>query len=174
MTIWRNIIFGCLAIIVTLLIYQDNQIDKELAAVKNRLDNIHKIQIESSHRRYIQDFIDNDFEAIASHFMPPVDFKLYDFVAETNEDVMNQFKDMKANIQEGYAYSLIDEIGISKTSNNNFLLCTDYTRYNSEDQILFEGRTQYIYIFSLNEGWKINSLDSIARDENKSCKNLLN
>ena len=174
MTIWRNIIFGCLAIIVTLLIYQDNQIDKELEAVKNRLDNIHKIQIESSHRRYVQDFIDNDFEAIASYFMPPVDFKLYDFVAETNEDVMNQFKDMKANIQEGYAYSLIDEIGISKTSNNNFLLCTDYTRYNSEDQILFEGRTQYIYIFSLNEGWKINSLDSIARDENKSCKNLLN
>ena len=174
MTIWRNIIFGCLAIIVTLLIYQDNQIDKELAAVKNRLDNIHKIQIESSHRRYVQDFIDNDFEAIASYFMPPVDFKLYDFVAETNEDVLNQFKDMKANIQEGYAYSLIDEIGISKTSNNNFLLCTDYTRYNSEDQILFEGRTQYIYIFSLNEGCKINSLDSIARDENKSCKNLLN
>ena len=174
MTIWRNIIFGCLAIIVTLLIYQDNQIDKELAAVKNRLDNIHKIQIESSHRRYVQDFIDNDFEAIASHFKPPVDFKLYDFVAETNEDVMNQFKDMKANIQEGYAYSLIDEIGISKTSNNNFLLCTDYTRYNSDDEILFEGRTQYIYIFSLNEGWKINSLDSIARDKNKSCKNLLN
>ena len=174
MTIWRNIIFGCLAIIVTLLIYQDNQIDKELAAVKNRLDNIHKIQIESSHRRYVQDFIDNDFEAIASYFMPPVDFKLYDFVAETNEDVLNQFKDMKANIQEGYAYSLIDEIGISKTSNNNFLLCTDYTRFNSDDQILFEGRTQYIYIFSLNEGWKINSLDSIARDENKSCKNLLN
>ena len=172
MTIWRNIIFGCLAIIVTLSIYQDNQIDKELAAVKNRLDNIHKIQIESSYRRYVQDFIDNNFEAIASHFKPPVDFKLYDFVAETNEDVINQYMDMKANIQEGYAYSLIDEIGISKTSNNNFLLCADYTRYNSDDQILFEGRTQYIYIFSLNEGWKINSLDSIARDKNKSCKKL--
>ena len=172
MTIWRNIIFGCLAIIVTLSIYQDNQIDKELAAVKDRLDNIHKIQIESSYRRYVQDFIDNDFEAIASHFKPPVDFKLYDFVAETNEDVINQYMDMKANIQEGYAYSLIDEIVISKTSNNNFLLCADYTRYNSDDQILFEGRTQYIYIFSLNEGWKINSLDRIARDKNQSCKNL--
>ena len=172
MTIWRNIIFGCLAIIVTLSIYQDNQMDKELAAVKDRLDNIHKIQIESSYRKYVQDFIDNDFKAIASHFMPPVNFKLYDFVAETHEDVMNQYMDMKANIQEGYAYSLIDEIGISKTSNNNFLLCADYTRYNSDDQILFEGRTQYIYIFSLNEGWKINSLDSIARDKNQSCKNL--
>ena len=172
MTIWRNIIFGCLAIIVTLSIYQDNQMDKELAAVKDRLDNIHKIQIESSYRKYVQDFIDNDFEAIASHFKPPVDFKLYDFVAETNEDVINQYMDMKANIQEGYAYSLIDEIVISKTSNNNFLLCADYTRYNSDDQILFEGRTQYIYIFSLNEGWKINSLDSIARDKNQSCKNL--
>ena len=61
MTIWQNIIFGCLAIIVTLSIYQDNQIDKELAVVKDRLDNIHKIQIESSYRRYVQDFIDNDF-----------------------------------------------------------------------------------------------------------------
>ena len=174
MTIWQNIIFGCLAIIVTLSIYQDNQIDKELAVVKDRLDNIHKIQIESSYRRYVQDFIDNDFEGIASHFEPPVNFKPYDFVAETNEDVMNQYKDMKANIQEGYAYSLIDEIDISKTSNNNFLLCADYTRYNSDDQILFEGRTQYIYAYSLNEGWRINSLDSMDRDKNKSCKKLLN
>ena len=174
MTIWRNIIFGCLAIIVTLSIYQDNQMDKELAAVKERLDNIHKIQIESSYRRYVLDFIDNDFEAIASHFKPPVDFKSYDFVAKTNEDVINQYMDMKANIQEGYAYSLIDEIGISKTSNNNFLVCADYTRYDSNGKSLFKGRTNYLYIFSVDEGWKINSLDSIDRDENISCKNLFN
>ena len=131
-----------------------------------------QVLIEAEYNQYIRDFIAKDYEAIASHFMPPVNFKLYDFVAETHEDVMNQYMDMKANIQEGYAYSLIDEIVISKTSNNNFLLCADYTRYNSDDQILFEGRTQYIYIFSLNEGWKINSLDSIARDKNQSCKNL--
>tara|TARA_B100000941_G_scaffold135730_1_gene96281 strand:- start:12 stop:527 length:516 start_codon:yes stop_codon:yes gene_type:complete len=170
MNIWQKIIFSCLAVIVTLLIYQNDRINSEMEVVKERVANIHKMQIDSSYRQYVQDFINNDFEAIASHFVPPVDFKLYNLTAETNEDVINQYIKMKANIQQGYAYSLIDQIEILKTNDNNFLLCSDYSRYNSNDQLLFQGRTHYVYVYVPDVGWKMNSLDSKERDTKESCR----
>ena len=170
MNIWQKIIFSCLAVIVTLLIYQNDRINSEMEVVKERVANIHKMQIDSSYRQYVQDFINNDFEAIASHFVPPVDFKLYNLTAETNEDVINQYIKMKANIQQGYAYSLIDQIEILKTNDNNFLLCSDYSRYNSNNQLLFQGRTHYIYVYVPNVGWKMNSLDSKDRDTEEFCR----
>ena len=170
MNIWQKIIFSCLAVIVTLLIYQNDRINSEMEVVKERVANIHKMQIDSSYRQYVQDFINNDFEAIANHFVPPVDFKLYDLTAETNEDVINQYIKMKANIQQGYAYSLIDQIEILKTNDNNFLLCSDYSRYNSNNQLLFQGRTHYVYVYVPNVGWKMNSLDSKDRDTEEFCR----
>jgi len=170
MNIWQKIIFSCLAVIVTLLIYQNDRINSEMEVVKERVANIHKMQIDSSYRQYVQDFINNDFEAIANHFVPPVDFKLYDLTAETNEDVINQYIKMKANIQQGYAYSLIDQIEILKTNDNNFLLCSDYSRYNSNNQLLFQGRTHYVYVYVPDVGWKMNSLDSRDRDTEEFCR----
>ena len=170
MNIWQKIIFSCLAVIVTLLIYQNDRINAEMEVVKERVANIHKMQIDSSYRQYVQDFINNDFEAIANHFVPPVDFKLYDLTAETNEDVINQYIKMKANIQQGYAYSLIDQIEILKTNDNNFLLCSDYSRYNSNNQLLFQGRTHYVYVYVPDVGWKMNSLDSRDRDTEEFCR----
>ena len=170
MNIWQKIIFSCLAVIVTLLIYQNDRINAEMEVVKERVANIHKMQIDSSYRQYVQDFINNDFEAIASHFVPPVDFKLYNLTAETNEDVINQYIKMKANIQQGYAYSLIDQIEILKTNDNNFLLCSDYSRYNSNNQLLFQGRTHYVYVYVPDVGWKMNSLDSKDRDTEEFCR----
>ena len=170
MNIWQKIIFSCLAVIVTLLIYQNDRINAEMEVVKERVANIHKMQIDSSYRQYVQDFINNDFDAIASHFVPPVDFKLYNLTAETNEDVINQYIKMKANIQQGYAYSLIDQIEILKTNDNNFLLCSDYSRYNSNNQLLFQGRTHYVYVYVPNVGWKMNSLDSKDRDTEEFCR----
>ena len=170
MNIWQKIIFSCLALIAILLIYQNDRINAEMEVVKERVANIHKMQIDSSYRQYVQDFINNDFDAIANHFAPPVDFKLYDLTAETNEDVINQYIKMKANIQQGYAYSLIDQIEILKTNDNNFLLCSDYSRYNSDDQLLFQGRTHYVYVYVPDAGWKMNSLDSKDRNAEEFCR----
>ena len=48
MNIWQKIIFSCLAVIVTLLIYQNDRINAEMEVVKERVANIHKMQIDSS------------------------------------------------------------------------------------------------------------------------------
>ena len=168
----QNLINGCLAVCITLLIFNTFENKDKIVELENALDNSNKMQIESAYRQYVDDFIKNDFDAIASHFQPPVNFNTFGSIARTYEEVINQYKDMKANIQEGYAYSIIDDIGIHGMENNQYLVCADYSRYNEKDERLFAGRTHYLYIPSSN-GWKMNSLERKERLQNQSCQSSL-
>tara|TARA_B100000579_G_C22542276_1_gene715815 strand:- start:155 stop:616 length:462 start_codon:yes stop_codon:yes gene_type:complete len=124
----------------------------------NNEDDLNRFEIQKLYRLYVDDFIANDFESIASYFDVPVDFKSFNDIAKTNEDVIRFYKDLKANIQEGYAYSVIDNISVTNIKVDSYLLCADYSRYNKNDKLLFEGRTHYVYI-NTADGWKINSLE---------------
>ena len=168
----QNLINGCLAVCITLLIFNTFENKDKIVELENALDNSNKMQIESAYRQYVDDFIANDFDAIASHFHPPVNFNTFGSIATTYEEVINQYKDMKANIQEGYAYSIIDDIGIHGMENNQYLVCADYSRYNEKDERLFAGRTHYLYIPTSN-GWKMNSLERKERLQNQSCQSSL-
>ena len=168
----QNLINGCLAVCITLLIFDTLENKDKIVELENALDTSNKMQIESAYRQYVDDFIKNDFDAIASHFEPPVNFNTFGSIATTYEEVINQYKDMKANIQEGYAYSIIDDIGIHEMENNKYLVCADYSRYNKKDERLFEGRTHYSYI-PTSTGWKMDSLERKERLQNKSCQNSL-
>ena len=79
----------------------------------NNEDDLNRFEIQKLYQLYVDDFIANDFESIASYFDTPVDLKSFNDIAETNEDVIRFFKDLKANIQEGYAYSVIDSISVT-------------------------------------------------------------
>ena len=96
----QNLINGCLAVCITLLIFNTLENKDKIVELKNALDSSNKMQIESAYRQYVDDFIENDFDAIASHFHPPVNFNTFGSIATTYEEVINQYKDMKANIQE--------------------------------------------------------------------------
>ena len=168
----QNLINGCLAVCITLLIFNTFENKDKIVELENALDNSNKMQIESAYRQYVDDFIENDFDAIASHFHPPVNFNTFGSIARTYEEVINQYKDMKANIQEGYAYSIIDDIGIHGMENNKYLVCADYSRYNEKDERLFAGSTHYLYIPTSN-GWKMNSLERKERLQNQSCQSSL-
>ncbi len=89
-------------------------------------------------------------------------------LSETKEDVIRFYKDLKANIQEGYAYSVIDNISVTNIKVDSYLLCADYSRYNKNDKLLFEGRTHYVYI-NTADGWKINSLEPKDRTTYVPC-----
>ena len=134
----------------------------------NNEDDLNRFEIQKLYRLYVDDFIANDFESIASYFDPPVDLKSFNDIAETNEDVIRFFKALKANIQEGYAYSVIDNISVTNFKDCTYLLCADYSRYNKNDELLFEGRTHYVYI-NTSDGWKINSLEPKDRSTNAPC-----
>ena len=134
----------------------------------NSEDDLNKFEIQKLYRLYVDDFIANDFESIASYFDTPVDSKSFNVIAETDEDVIRLFKDIKSNIQEGYAYSVIDNISVTNVEDDTYLLCADYSRYNNNDKLLFEGRTHYVYI-NTSDGWKINSLEAKDRSTDVPC-----
>ena len=134
----------------------------------NNEDDLNRFEIQKLYLLYVDDFIVNDFESIASYFDTPVDFKSFNEIAETNEDVILFFKDLKANIQEGYAYSVIDNISVTNVNDDTYLLSSDYSRYNNNDKLLCEGRTHYVYI-NTSDGWKINSLEPKDRSTDVPC-----
>ena len=134
----------------------------------NSEDDLNRFEIQKLYRLYVDDFIASDFESIASYFDTPVDSKSFNVIAETDEDIIRLFKDIKANIQEGYAYSVIDNISVTNVEDDTYLLCADYSRYNNNDKLLFEGRTHYVYI-NTSDGWKINSLEPKDRSIDVPC-----
>ena len=54
----------------------------------NNEDDLNRFEIQKLYRLYVDDFIANDFESIASYFDTPVDLKSFNDIAETNEDVI--------------------------------------------------------------------------------------
>ena len=115
-------------------------------------------EVEEVYREYVQDFIENDFDGIASHFSVPVRFNSPYQNAKTIEDVKAVYRDMKSNIQEGYSYSTIDSIKIFP-SNDLFIADVIYSRFNDKNELLFTGNTLYEFI-KINESWKMISLTS--------------
>jgi len=141
---WNILLHTCFTICITVLIMQSIEQQSQINKFYKEFDNINKLSIEESYMGYIEQFIADDFEAIASYFSPPVSFN--GNIAETKEDVINHYKNMKANIQDGYAYSVVDKIKVySPKGDDSYLLCSEFTRYNSNDEIIFEGAANYIY-----------------------------
>ena len=133
----------CFVIFIIALIYNES-------SFKDSKD------IEEVYRNYVNDFIENDFEKIASHFDPPVNFINLDIVALNKSEVEDVYRDMKENIQEGYSYSTIDSINISKI-NGIYTADVIYSRFNSDDEKLFTGNTLYEFR-ETPKGWKMFSL----------------
>ena len=81
--------------------------------------------ITKTYKAYVADFIEGDIAAITNKFTYPVTFKmkLLGIIPVhktfTNEaELAEQYRDMKADIQEGYAYSTVDNITIRREENN--------------------------------------------------------
>ena len=82
-------------------------------------------------------------------------------VLSTGDEVSAFFESMP--IQDGYAYSLMDRIDIYRLADGVYYVDLDFTRYNTSDEILFEGRT--LYFFGNETGsWKMFAAAPVQRD----------
>ena len=137
----------CLVIFIIALLYNESSYKD-------------KREIEKVYKAYIQDFIENDFEGIASHFESPVNFVSFGIIAQNKVQVISVYKDIKDNIQNGYSYSTVDSLKISK-KNDFYVADVIYSRFNSNDEKLFTGNTLYEFKETDN-GWKMISLNGIT------------
>ena len=165
----QTIINVCFAIFITMYIIQDDKLNEQVEFLNEELESANIGLIKTLYTDYNTAFINNDFPRIASHFEAPVNFATNGIIAETEKDVIETYKAMKATIQEGYAYSVTGDVTIKRQSDNSYLLCADFTRFNKQKEVLFEGRAQYQWINVADRGWKMNYLKGIDRGSNSAC-----
>ena len=115
--------------------------------------------IEAEYRQYIRDFIAKDYEAIASHFNPPIQTTHSErsFVLQTTGEIRSMYQDVMANIQNGYSYSEVDSIGIQPLSRSTYMAKVLFTRYNAKGESIFEERSFYLFGNQSGE-WKMFSI----------------
>ena len=123
-------------------------------------------QIKDVYMAYVQDFIDNDLEGIASHFQTPVmrrsNWRAPTRIAMTPDELMEGYRDDKENIQEGYKYSTIDRLDVHKLASTVYYADADYTRFNDQDEIIFQGRSLY-YFTNESGSWKMFAMGPVER-----------
>lgn len=103
---------------------------------------------------YFDDFVARDFEGMASHYQAPL-MIVPTRVIDSREGIVDFFRLMP--IQEGYAYSAQDEVTIHRMSDSLYYLDLDFSRYNEEDELVFEGDSLYFFT-NASGAWKIYSL----------------
>ena len=165
----QTIINVCFAIFITMYIIQDDKLNEQVEFLNEELESANIGLIKTLYTDYNTAFINNDFPRIASHFEAPVNFATNGIIAETEKDVIETYKVMKATLQEGYAYSVTGDVTIKRQSDNSYLLCADFTRFNKQKEVLFKGRAEYLWINVPDKGWKMNYLKGIDRDSNSVC-----
>jgi len=105
--------------------------------------------IEDAYRAYVQDFIDNDFEGIASRFRLPAVFEAETpQIFQTRDDLIRFYKDAKANIQEGYSHSTLDSIEIRPITEQIYSADVVYRRLDADDEVIHRGRSWKMFLLS--------------------------
>ena len=126
-----------------------------------------KNKIKKAYSAYVNNFIANDFGAIAEKFTYPATFKIkiLSFIPLTitlddHEEMVEHFKSLRKNIQEGYSYSTVDQISVEKTQ-EGYVADVMYSRFNSKGELLTEGRGLYSYR-DVDGHWKMYAVEVLG------------
>lgn len=108
--------------------------------------------IRTQYNAYLEDFIARDADQIASHFQFPAMSGSPARTFNNLEEITSYWSTYP--LQNGYAYSTVENIAINRLSYSIYSLVFDYTRYDASDKILFEGSSVYLY-GNESGAWKI-------------------
>ena len=101
--------------------------------------------IQNAFNAYLEDFIDRDADKIATHFQFPSMSQASkpDSIFYSLEEITQFWETFP--LQNGYAYSTVDDMTISRLSSSIYSLVFDYSRYDAADELLYEGSSVYLY-----------------------------
>ena len=127
-------------------------------------------EVKAAYAAYIEAFIAGDLERIADCFAYPMTLKTRVLsiipVSKTLEDrgeLIEEFKTIRGDIEEGYSYSKVERIDVSPSSVDGYAADVYFTRYNQADEVIYQGRS--IYSFSeLNGAWRIFAMMRAERE----------
>ena len=157
-----------LALLLPLFAFsQPNGFKKEKVMKKT----FYEKQIIENWEEYSKAFEYADYEKIASYFTFPLTFSLLDKpqIIANKKDLIAFYKQMRARVQDGYKYSLLDKSRIVWLSKDAYIFDATYSRYNEEYKRIFQGRGIYMYKKTDNS-WKMFSVSSLPIPKNKIKK----
>ena len=85
--------------------------------------------------------------------------QFHDYISN-KKDLIAFYKQARANVQDGYKYSLLDKSRIVWLSKDAYMFDATYSRYNNEYKRIFQGRGIYMYK-KINNTWKMFSVSSL-------------
>ena len=162
----KKIIF--LALLLPLFAFsQPNALKKEKVMKKAYFEK----QITDNWEEYSKAFEYADYEKIASYFTFPLTFSLLDNpqIIANKKDLITFYKQMRASVQDGYKYSLLDKSRIVWLSKDAYMFDATYSRYNEEYEKVFQGRGIYMYK-KIDKSWKMFSVSSLPIPKKKDKK----
>ena len=137
---------------------QPNALKKEKVMKKAYFEK----QITDNWEEYSKAFEYADYQKIASYFTYPLTFSLLDNpqIISNKKDLIAFYKQARANVQDGYKYSMLDKSRIVWLSKDAYMFDATYSRYNNEYKRIFQGRGIYMYK-KINNTWKMFSISSL-------------
>ena len=146
---------------------QPNSLKKEKVMKKA----FYEKQIIENWEEYSKAFEYADYQKIASYFTYPLTISLLDNpqIISNKKDLIAFYKQARANVQDGYKYSLLDKSRIVWLSKDAYMFDATYSRYNNEYKRIFQGRGIYMYK-KINNTWKMFSIFSLPIGKKKVKK----
>jgi len=137
----KQILIGAIFLFSISLSYAE-EIDPNIVLIQNSFDAFQK------------DFIARDAGALATHFQFPslMQITTPNSVFHTKEEITEYWDSFP--LQDGYAYSTIDNLIIHRLSGPIYYADFDYSRYTDADELLYEGSSTYLY-GNETGSWKI-------------------
>ena len=159
-----------LLLTVLLPLFAFSQPSKKMNNEKMKKVAFEKIAIDKW-QEYSKAFEYADYDKIVSYFTYPVTFSILDNprIINNEQDLINAYKYMRSNVQDGYKYSILDKSRIIWLSKDVFMIDATYSRYDKDYKRIYQGRGMYMYK-KVEEEWKIFSISSLPMIKNNKNK----
>ena len=146
----------------------------ELQMKKKRASNSLKMKKETEKKiierweEYSKAFEYSDFDKIKTYFTFPVTLSLFDnpIIINDEDELIKFYKQIRANVQDGYKYSKLKKSRVIWISKNICALDATYSRFNDNYENIFTGRGIYMHK-KVGNSWQMFSISGIEMNNKK-------
>ena len=117
---------------------------------------------------YSRAFEYSDFDKIKTYFTYPVTVSLFGdpLIIDNEKDLINFYKQIRTDIQDGYKYSMLEKSKVIWISKEICMLDATYSRFNENYERIYTGRGIYMYK-RIDDSWKMFSMSTVKINTNK-------
>lgn len=144
------------------------QMKKKFESKSFRMKKKIEKEIIEKWEEYSKAFEYSDFDKIKSYFTFPITISLFNdpFIIKDENGLIKFYKQIRANIQDGYKYSKLEKSRIIWIAKDICALDATYSRFNESYEKIFTGRGIYMYK-KVNNAWKMFSMSGVEMNDKK-------